>query len=190
LSRNRNRGRTATSVIGVAALATAAIIGVGFATTAQAAGPAVSVWETTTHQSQLLAPQTGASFASGNSSQSQVITVSPGTTYQSMTGFGASFTDSSASLVSSSPLRNQIMTKLFDPTPGHRPRLPAPADRRLRLLASLYSYDDVPSGQTDPNLTDFSISHDNAYIIPMLQQALSINPQTRSWPRRGARRAG
>ena len=177
MSRNRNRGRTATSVLGVAALATAAIIGVGFATTAQAAGPAVSVWETTPTQSQLLAGQSGASFASGGSSASQVITVTPTTTYQSMTGFGASFTDSAASLVAASPLRNQIMTKLFDPNQGIGLDFLRQPIGASDFATSLYSYDDMPSGQTDPNLADFSISHDNAYILPLLQQALSINPQ-------------
>jgi len=39
-----------------------------------------------------------------------------------------------------------------------------------------YTYDDVPSGQSDPNLNNFSISHDAAYIIPLLQQALQLNP--------------
>src|SRR5260370_24284822 len=34
----------------------------------------------------------------------------------------------------------------------------------------------MPAGQTDPNLTNFSINHDTAYIIPVIQQALSINP--------------
>jgi O-glycosyl hydrolase len=39
-----------------------------------------------------------------------------------------------------------------------------------------YSYDDVPAGQTDPNLTNFSIAHDTTYILPLLQQALAVNP--------------
>src|SRR5260221_897641 len=39
-----------------------------------------------------------------------------------------------------------------------------------------YSYDDVPAGQTDPLLTNFSIAHDSPYIIPLLQEALAINP--------------
>ena len=78
---SRNRARFATATIGVTALAVAtAVTGVGLASTAQAAaGPAVSVWETTTNQSQLLAPQTGSAFAAGGSSQSQVITVDPTT---------------------------------------------------------------------------------------------------------------
>jgi glucosylceramidase len=42
-----------------------------------------------------------------------------------------------------------------------------------------YSYDDMPPGQTDPNLTNFSIAHDAAYIIPLVKQALSINPNVK-----------
>jgi glucosylceramidase len=34
----------------------------------------------------------------------------------------------------------------------------------------------MPKGQTDPNLTHFSIKHDEAYIIPVLKQALQVNP--------------
>ncbi len=141
-----------------------------------ASGPAVSVWETTTDQSQLLAAQTGASFAPGSSSQSQVITISPSTTYQTMTGFGASFTDSSAWLVDNSPLRNQIMTKLFDPNQGIGLDFLRQPIGASDFSQSLFSYDDMPSGQTDPTLANFSIAHDQAYILPVLKQALSINP--------------
>src|ERR1700722_7579664 len=141
-----------------------------------ASGPAVSVWETTASQSQLLAPQAGAAFAPGSSSQGQVITVNPAATYQAMTGFGASFTDSSAWLVDNSPLRTQIMTRLFDPSQGiglDFLRQPIGASDFSR---SLFSYDDLPAGQADPTLAGFSIAHDQAYIIPVLKQALSINP--------------
>jgi glucosylceramidase len=34
----------------------------------------------------------------------------------------------------------------------------------------------VPAGQSDPQLANISIAHDNAYIIPLLQEALAINP--------------
>jgi len=40
-----------------------------------------------------------------------------------------------------------------------------------------YSYDDLPAGQTDPNLTNFSIAHDQVDIIPLVQQARQLNPQ-------------
>jgi glucosylceramidase len=164
-----------------ASLGTAALITAGFAAMSPgpahaASGPAVSVWETKADQSQLLAPQAGATFNTGSGSASQTVTINPSTTYQSMTGFGASFTDSSAWLVANSPLRNQIMTKLFDPANGiglDFLRQPIGASDFSR---SLFSYDDMPSGQTDPTLANFSIAHDNAYILPVLKQALSLNP--------------
>lgn len=165
-----------TASLGAAALVAGGLVAV--TATRASAATAVSVWETTADGSRLLAAQSGASFAGGSGSASQTITVNPSTTYQSMTGFGVSFTDSSAWLVYNSPQRNPIMTKLFDPNQGiglDFLRQPIGASDFSR---SLFSYDDMPSGQSDPNLANFSIAHDNAYIIPVLQQALSINPQT------------
>jgi glucosylceramidase len=40
-----------------------------------------------------------------------------------------------------------------------------------------YSYDDMPAGQTDPSLSQFSIAHDLPYIMPALQVALAVNPR-------------
>jgi glucosylceramidase len=39
-----------------------------------------------------------------------------------------------------------------------------------------YSYDDVAAGERDLGLTKFSIEHDRAYIIPLLKEALAVNP--------------
>jgi glucosylceramidase len=166
----------------VASLSTAALITAGVAAGPRAAhaasGAAVSVWETTANQSSLLAAQPGTTFNSGSGSASQTITVNPSTSYQTMTGFGASFTDSSAWLVANSPLRNSIMTKLFDPSQGiglDFLRQPIGASDFAR---SVYSYDDMPAGQSDPSLANFSVSHDTAYLLPILQQALQLNPAT------------
>ena len=175
LRQRRTPGAACTAV----ALTVAGCLGLALtAAPAQAASPAVSVWETTTNQSQLLAQQSGTSFVPGASSQSQVITVTPSTAYQTMTGFGASFTDSSAWLVYNSPLRSQIMSKLFSPTSGIGLDFLRQPIGASDFSQSLYSYDDMPSGQTDPTLAHFSTAHDNAYIIPILQQALQLNPQT------------
>ena len=172
---SRIKGMTA--LLGAAALiAAGGIAGLSPGAAHAASGPAVSVWETTADQSQLLAPQAGATFNAGNGSASQTITVNPATTYQSMTGFGASFTDSSAWLVANSPQRSQIMTKLFSPTSGIGLDFLRQPIGASDFSQSLFSYDDLPSGQTDPTLAKFSIAHDNAYILPVLQQALSLNP--------------
>jgi glucosylceramidase len=173
-----SRIRIMLGLLGTAALTATGVAAVSAGPARAASGPAVSVWETTADQSQLLAPQAGATFAAGSGPASQTITVSPATTYQTMAGFGASFTDSSAWLVANSPLRNSIMTKLFDPSQGiglDFLRQPIGASDFSR---SLYSYDDMPAGQTDPSLANFSISHDTAYILPILQQARQLNPAT------------
>src|ERR1019366_5576496 len=47
------------------------------------------------------------------------------------------------------------------------------------LARSDYSYDDVASGSTDPNLAGFSIAHDAADSLPPLRQAKAINPAIR-----------
>jgi glucosylceramidase len=47
------------------------------------------------------------------------------------------------------------------------------------LSASVYSYDDMPAGQTDPNLQNFSLATDQNNVIPLLKQILSINPSVK-----------
>ncbi|HEV2373218.1 MAG TPA: glycoside hydrolase family 30 beta sandwich domain-containing protein [Streptosporangiaceae bacterium] len=139
-------------------------------------GAAVSVWETTADQSKLLAPQPGTSFQGGSGQGSQTVTINPSVKYQSMTGFGASFTDSAAWLVANSPLRQQIMTKLFSPASGIGLSFLRQPIGATDFSRSLFSYDDMPAGQTDPGLAHFSIAHDDAYVLPVLRQALSLNP--------------
>jgi glucosylceramidase len=173
----RIRSRLIPSAVAVLIATAATGFGVFRATPSQAqAGAAVSVWETTPDQSQLLAAQAGTSFSPGTSTQSLAITVNPATSYQTMTGFGASFTDSSAWLVYNSPLRGQIMSKLFSPSQGIGLDFLRQPIGASDFSLSTYSYDDMPSGQTDPTLAHFSIAHDDAYIIPILQQALALNP--------------
>src|ERR1700722_4460211 len=165
-----------TVMLGAAALVAAGIGGLSPGAAHAASGPAGFVSGTPADQSQLLAPQAGATFNAGNGSASQTITINPAATYQTMTGFGASFTDSSAWLVANSPLRSQILTKLFSPTGGIGLDFLRQPIGASDFSQSLFSYDDLASGQTYPTLAKFSIAHDNAYILPVLQQALSLNP--------------
>jgi glucosylceramidase len=39
----------------------------------------------------------------------------------------------------------------------------------------VYSYDDMPEGQTDPSMAKFSLDPDRADVIPVLKQILTIN---------------
>ena len=154
---------------------------------AHAAGEQVTAYLTTTddaagrHVTRGLQAQTPFAFSSGTGGSGENITVDENTRYQTFTGGGASFTDTAAWLMNSSgalsaATRNATMTKLFSPTDGiglSFLRNPMGASDLARYG---YSYDDVASGQTDPNLTSFSIAHDLADVVPLTKQALSLNP--------------
>src|SRR5260370_11432071 len=144
-----------------------------------AAGPTVNVWLTTNDGSNQLTPQANLTFGS-NTGNPSTITVNEYQELQQMDGFGAAVTDSSAWVIVNwmgSSQRNRLMQNLFDPNQGiglSFVRIPMGASDFS--VNGPYSYDDLPTGQTDPNLNNFSINHDLAYIIPILQQAHSLNP--------------
>lgn len=141
----------------------------------------VSVWLTTDDQKTLLQPQAAVSFVTGGTTSIPTVFVDELQRYQSIEGFGASFTDSSAwlmnnKIVPASSLPT-VMTSLFDHTAGIGISFVRNPMGASDLARSLYSYDDMPAGATDPNLNSFSIAHDEADIIPLIRQAKLINPQ-------------
>lgn len=141
---------------------------------------AVQVWLTTIDQTQLLAPQPGTTFQPAGSVTGAALYVNEKQRYQQMDGFGASMTDSSAWLIYTQlneQQRTAVMSALFSPSEGigvSVTRIPMGASDFVH--GDAYTYDDLPTGQTDPELEHFSIAHDEAYIIPALQDALKINP--------------
>lgn len=137
----------------------------------------VNIVQTNADESALLAAQPPATFGS-QTSQSLTITVNDGIQYQTMDGFGASFTDSSAWLVwnkLTSAQRESLMRELFTPRGLNLSFLRQPMGAS-DLALSNYTYDDVAAGETDPRLQYFSIDHDKAYILPVLREALALNP--------------
>ncbi len=125
------------------------------------------------------APQANQQFQALESApESAVISVDDNHKYQTITGFGAALSDSSAYLLNLMPLnqRTQLLNQLFNPQTGL-----GISYLRLTISASdfsltNYTYDNMPAGMTDPYLLNFSIAHDESYIIPILQQILAINP--------------
>jgi glucosylceramidase len=100
-------------------------------------------------------------------------------TFQEMDGFGASLTESSAWLIYNALTEQQrqaLMVDLFDPNTGiglsYLRQPMGSSDFRL----TDYTYDDMAPGQTDYGLLNFSIAHDQTYITPLLQEAVTINP--------------
>lgn len=154
--------------------------GAGNTTTVAPPGPTVQVVETTGDRTNLLQPQPNVTFETGGSSTGPVIAVDDSVSYQQMDGFGASLTDSAAWVVSnklSAAQQSSLWQSLFSPSAGIGISfLRQPMGATDFSASGNYSYDDLPAGQTDPNLANFSIAHDTAYITPLLAQALTVNP--------------
>ena len=143
---------------------------------------AVSVVLSTNDQTNLMAAQPRVNFTSSTADAStNAVVVDPTQTYQSIEGFGASFTDSAAFLLetvepaaSLTGTLNYLFTRSGDGIGLSFMRIPMGASD---IALSVYSFDDMPVGQTDPTLANFSIAHDQAYILPLIQQAKTLNPQ-------------
>ena len=138
----------------------------------------VSIALTTHDQTKLLATQTPVAFKTGAATANQIV-VDETQQFQPIEGFGASFTDGAnyllADVVPPASLP-ATMSDLFTRTGNgiglSFMRLPMGS---TDLARTVYTYDDN-AGAADPNLTNFSIAHDNAYIIPIIQQAKTLNP--------------
>jgi glucosylceramidase len=138
------------------------------------------VWVTTVDRSQLMHENEPVSFRDGTSSAPTIV-VDPTQSYQSVDGFGASVTDSSASVLYglSPATREQTLRQLFDPASGIGVsflRQPV-GSSDFTAAAAHYTYDDVPAGQSDLALAHFSIAHDQAQILPLLRRARQLNPR-------------
>src|SRR5262249_7042857 len=114
-------------------------------------------------------------FAPDGAANATTIDVADGTTYQTIDGFGASLTDSSAWLIwnrMNATQRQTLINNLFT-TNGSGIglsilRQPMGASD---FALSAYNYDN-----TCCDLNDFSIAYENAYIIPVVKQIRTANP--------------
>ena len=143
---------------------------------------AVSVVMSTNDETDLLTAQPSVNFTTSTADAgTNTVLVDPTQQYQSMEGFGAAFTDSAAYLLMKtepsadlSGTLNDLFTRNGNGIGLSFMRIPMGASD---IALSVYSYDDQPVGTTDLNLTSFSIAHDQAYILPLIVQAKTLNPQ-------------
>jgi len=143
--------------------------------------PTATVTLTTDSQTTLMAPQSLVSFADGAAGGEHTVIVDETQKYQQIEGFGAAFTDSSAYLlneIATPTARADAMNNLFTRAGTGIGltfmRTPMGASDLARYD---YSYDDMPTGQTDAALVHFSIAHDQPDIIPIIQQAKQLSPK-------------
>lgn len=99
-------------------------------------------------------------------------------TYQSIDGFGFTLTGGSAEVINqlSVSKKQELLQELF----GSADNSIGISYLRISIGASdlnssVFSYDDMPSGQTDINLSNFSLTPDNQ-LINLLKDILLINP--------------
>jgi glucosylceramidase len=168
---------------GTAALLSLALLpGYGQARKATAKpGPATSVacWLSTADQKQLLQRQPGQLAFGTAPAAGAVIEVDDSQRFQTMDGFGYCLTGGSAELLRAmSPAKRTALLRELFGTAGN-----AIGVSYLRLSigasdldAQVFSYDDLPAGQTDPTLAKFSLAPDEKHLIPVLKEILAINP--------------
>ncbi|OQR63636.1 glucosylceramidase [Streptomyces maremycinicus] len=154
---------------------------------AHAAGEQVTAWLTTTddaggrHVVRGLQAQPAFAFQAGAGGSGENITVDENTGYQTFTGGGASFTDTAAWLMNgsgalSAATREATLRKLFSPTEGIGLSFLRNPMGGSDLARFGYTYDDVPAGQTDADLSEFTIAHDLADVVPLTRRARELNP--------------
>lgn len=143
---------------------------------------AINIVLSTNDQTSLMAAEAGLNFIASTADAGQnTVVIDPMQRYQSIDGFGAAFTDSAAYLLNEVAQKSQATSTMSDLFTRNGKgiglsfmRTPIGA---TDLARSVYSYDDMPVGQTDMSLSNFSIAHDTADMIPILLQAKTLNPQ-------------
>ena len=109
----------------------------------------------------------------------ETITVDAKKTFQTIDGFGNCLTGGSATLLHKmdAASRNAILKELFA-TDGNNIGI---SYLRISIGASdldpkVFSYNDLPEGETDPSMAKFTLGADKVDLIPVLKEILAINP--------------
>lgn len=147
------------------------LVGIGFVMVVATYGQPVT-WMRTSSGGDNCKVQSLTFHATGTTAAATV-TVNPAQTYQTMMGFGGSFTDAGAYDLNflSATDRAAVIADYFGPS-GADYQVCRSQMGASDFSQSLYSYDDV-SG--DNSLTNFSINHDLTMIVRWEKEALALN---------------
>lgn len=139
----------------------------------------VEMWLTKPDKSTLFQKQSAPLNFDKSASESNQIKVHDSQTYQVMDGFGFTLTGGSALHLSrmESAARAALLKELFATESTNI----GISYLRLSIGASdlnerVFTYDDMPAGETDPELKRFDLGPDRLDVIPVLKQILAINP--------------
>lgn len=136
-------------------------------------------WITTTDESSKLQKQNDLVFNSETNSN-QTISVDASQKFQTIEGFGFSLTGGSAQAILKldKAKREALLQELF----SRKEDAIGLSYLRISIGASdlnetVFSYDDVPEGQTDLKLEKFNLGPDLKDVVPVLKEILAINPK-------------
>ena len=139
----------------------------------------IAVWVTTPDRKLLFQNVQGLSF---RNETKQVGTIEVDTTrrFQTIDGFGYSLTGGSAQLINQklNPVQqDKLLKELF----LHDSSRIGISYLRISIGASdlddhVFSYNDLPGGQTDAELKNFTLNEDKENLIPVLKKVLKLNP--------------
>jgi len=140
----------------------------------------VSVWLTNHDKSVLFEQQSVPLRFANSTTQNPVLEVNDRQTFQTIDGFGFALTGGSAQHIfrMDAAKRAALLRETFA-TDGKDIGV---SYLRVSIGASdlndhVFSYDDMPAGETDQELQKFSIAEDRAEVIPVLKEILAINPK-------------
>jgi glucosylceramidase len=139
----------------------------------------VALWLTKGDGSVLLQKQVVSLVFGTTTNRYSNIVVDSAQRFQSIDGFGYTLTGGSCEVINGldAATKTSLLNELF----GKDSSSIGVSYLRVSigasdLSSSVYSYDDMPAGQTDPTLQNFSLAPDQAQVISLLKQILAINP--------------
>lgn len=141
----------------------------------------IEAWITNPDRSALFEKQAEPiSFRNSEMRGGSTIVIDDSQELQSIDGFGFALTGGSAELMMKmTPIeRNKLIHELFETDENNI----GISYIRLSIGASdlnsfVFSYDDLPDGETDLQLAKFNLSQDYKDVIPVMKEILVINPQ-------------
>ena len=139
----------------------------------------VENWLTKSDQTVKLVKQQDLLSSTSLINANPTILIDESKTFQTIDGFGFSLTGGSASVINSLDktakvaLLNELFTSKGNGVGISYLRISIGASD---LNESVFSYDDLPAGETDLTLEHFDFGPDKKDVIPVLKQIIAINP--------------
>ncbi len=139
----------------------------------------VAAWLTDPDKNILFRQQEDIFFTAKQESSGPVINVNKAQAFQTMDGFGFTLTGGSAMHLAhmTAAARTALLKELFA-TDGNAIGI---SYLRISIGSSdlddhVFSYNDLPAGQTDVHMNKFSLQPDKTFLVPVLKEILAINP--------------